>query len=165
MNAPLPPLPASLSRTDAQAGNLDERILRVEQRLIAREEQLRRGVHAFGRRLEQALQPRRLVKPALIGLAGLAALLVLPRLLPRRPRRALRQAAPQAGEAAAAVAKPAALFALLASLPWNRLLGSVWPALPQKLRERVSPETVGSMITVALPLLESVSTWRRAPRR
>lgn len=168
MNAPLPPLPASLSPTDTGEGDLDTRILRVEQRLIAREENLRRGVKSFGARMGEALQPRRLVKPALIAVGGLAALLLLPRLLPARHRHHLPRRSPpgpDVGEAATAVAKPAAMFALLASLPWGRLLGAVWPMLPQKLRERVSPQTVGSAISVVLPLMESVNSWRRSTRR
>jgi apolipoprotein D and lipocalin family protein len=167
MNAPLPPLPASLSRTDADDGDIDARILRVEQRLIAREENVRRGIRLFGSNVGEAMQPRRLIKPALIAVGGLVALAVLPRLLPARRHRPLRRQehTPDVGEAAVAVAKPAALFALLASLPWDRLLGSIWPVLPQKVRERVSPHTVGSVITLVLPLMESVSAWRRSARR
>lgn len=165
MNAPLPPLPASLSRSDADEGDIDARILRVEQRLIAREENLRRGIKGFGARVGDALQPRRLIKPALIAAGAMVALVLVSRLGAPQPRPRHRDAdMPTAGEAAVAVAKPAALLALLASLPWGRVLGVVWPLLPQRMRERVHPETVGSALTVALPLIESVLAWRR-PRK
>lgn len=157
MNAPLPPLPASLSRPEA-AGDIDARILRVEQRLIAREENVRRGMTAFGHQLGEALQPRRLINPALLVAAGVALLVML------RPKRiTVTEAAP----AAAAVARPA-LFALLAGLPWARLVDMAKPLLPARWRGKLSPAMVGGFVSLGLPLIESLLFKRRhrdVPRR
>lgn len=157
MTAPLPPLPASLSRADgAPPADLDAQILCVEQRLIAREENLRRGVNAFGAQLGEALQPRRLFKPALIaaGVVAGAALLL------RRPRRAARAhdeppARPFAGGAPAG--------SRLGGLPWVQLLGIAWPMLPARWRHRINPVTASTVITLGLPMLESLLARRRGP--
>jgi apolipoprotein D and lipocalin family protein len=155
MNNPPPPLPASLPRAEAPPPvDLDDRILEVEQRLIAREAQLRRGVAALGQQLHTALQPRRLVRPAMV--AALALGLLLGR--PWRRRGAPAPAQPQP-HGAAPVVRPA-LIALLAGLPWARLLGQAWPLLPARWRGRVSPATAASVLRMGLPLLEHLFARR-----
>ncbi|MEO6276499.1 hypothetical protein [Roseateles sp.] len=140
-----------MSRTEGLLpGDIDARILRVEQRLMAREERLRRGANRFGRQLDEAMQPRRFIKPALIA-AGAAALLLW-----RRPARIAAGTAPVV---AAAAAKPA-VFALLAGLPWSRLVHMAWPMLPERWRRQVSPATATSLLAVGLPLLGSLFTPR-----
>lgn len=157
MTAPLPPLPASLSRADgAPPQDLDAQILRVEQRLIAREENLRRGVHAFGEQLGDALQPRRLLKPALIAagvVAGAAMLL-------RRPRHAAQahDEPPPRSFAGSATASPGSR---LGGLPWVQLLGIAWPMLPARWRHRINPVTASTLITLGLPMLETLLARRR----
>ncbi|KQY88870.1 lipocalin family protein [Pelomonas sp. Root1444] len=147
MTAPLPPLPASLSPAEGP-DDIDARILRVEQRLIAREEGLRRGVAAFSEQLGEKLKkPRRLIKPALIA-AGVATLLLW------RPTRTA--AAGAATAAAAAPPRPAG-----AGVPWVSLLGLAWPMLPARWRHRISPVTASTVITLGLPLLESLLRAKR----
>ena len=64
-------LPAKLSRPELQ-GSLEDRIRQTELRLIEREENLRRGISAFGDRLRHlAQQPRRWAAPVLSGVAAL----------------------------------------------------------------------------------------------
>ena len=68
MTAQLPTLPASLSRADGlPPGDIDARILQVEQRLIAREENLRRGATAFSAHAQQALETIKKQKTVRIG--------------------------------------------------------------------------------------------------
>jgi apolipoprotein D and lipocalin family protein len=147
MTAQLPPLPASLSRADGlPPGDIDARILQVEQRLIAREENLRRGATAFSAQLGDTLKPRRLLKPALIT-AGVAALLLW------RPARtaAATAAAPARASAAAG----------LRGVPWVRLLGLAWPLLPAHWRHRISPGAASAIVAVGLPLAEALFGPRR----
>jgi lipocalin len=152
MTAPLPPLPASLSPAE-YGDDIDARILRVEQRLIAREEGLRRGLTAFGEQLGEKLEkPRRLVKPALIA-AGLAALLLW------RPARTAAAGAATAAATAAAAAPPPRPAG--AGVPWVSLLGLAWPMLPARWRHRISPVTASTVITLGLPLLESLLRAKR----
>ena len=72
MTAPITaPIPASLKRAEAEDDDLDSRILQTEQRLIAREENLRRRLSAFGSRVKEVTQPKRLIAPVLgAALAG-----------------------------------------------------------------------------------------------
>jgi apolipoprotein D and lipocalin family protein len=146
MNAPLPPMP----HTDP--ADIDVRIVQAEQRLVARQARLRHGVTAFNRQLGEALQPCRLLRPALIASAAVALMLLLRR---RAPRHA---AAPGAVASAASAATRPAVFALLAALPWPRVVGLAWPHVPERWRRGVSLATVTDIVSLALPLLGSVFT-------
>jgi len=142
MNAPLP---ASLSRAEVEGdGGLDERIRRVEQRLIAREENLRRGVAHLGGDVRERLQPRKLLLPLASGLLATMAVLALW----RRP--AARVAAPTVSSGGAA-----------GRVPWVQLIGFAWPLLPERWRSRVSPTVVNSVMTLGLPLAEALLGARR----
>lgn len=154
MNAPLHPLPPSRSRIDAapMGDDIDVRIVHAELRLVARQEHLRRGVTSFNRQLGEALQPRRLLKPALFAAAGLGLLLLLRRRAPRPVA-----SASVVASAASAATRPA-VFALLAALPWTRVVSLAWPHVPERWRRRVSLATVTDMVSVGLPLLGSVFT-------
>ncbi len=70
MNATTSPLPASLLRAESDDHSLDARILRTEQRLIAREENLRRGVStlAVGLPLAEQLLGQRPAAPLVTAL-------------------------------------------------------------------------------------------------
>jgi len=139
-----------MPRTDP--ADIDVRIVQAEQRLVAREEHLRRGVTAFNRQLGAAWQPRRLLKPALIAAAGVGLVLLLRR---RAPRHA---AAPSAVASAASAATRPAVFALLSALPWTRVVGLAWPHVPERWRRGISLATVTDMVSLGLPLLGSVFT-------
>lgn len=145
MNAP----PAKLSRIEADEGDIDARILEVEYRLIAREEQLRRGVNALGSQLRDTLNPRRLLVPAAGAALGLAALVALW----RRPHLAPAPIAPSAQGQPAGVP---------VEIPWVRLLGLAWPMLPERWRDRVSPATASTVVTLGLPVIERLIGSRRA---
>jgi len=142
MNAPLP---ASLSRAEAEGDRgLDERIRRVEQRLIAREENLRRGIAHLGGDLRERLRPGRWLLPVGGGLLAAAAVLAL-----------WRRPAAHAAEHVAAARPPGA------RLPWVQLVGFAWPLLPERWRARVSPTVVNSVMTLGLPLVEALLGSRR----
>ncbi len=146
MNAPLPLSPPPV---EADAGvDIDTRILLVEQRLIAREERLHRGLSDLVGEARRRLQPRRLIAP--IGGALLAALAL--RALWRSPAPAQR----------AAAAGHAAPDGSAAEVPWVRLLGLAWPLLPARWRDRVNPAVASSVLTLGLPLLERLLAGRRA---
>lgn len=130
--------------------DLDARILRVEQRLIARQQKLCRGVAILSGQLHQALSPKRLLLPAAGTLLGVAALLSLL----RRPLRLPAMPADSAGSA-----RPAGMPV---EIPWVRMLGLAWPMLPARWRNRVSPATASSLVTLGLPLLERLLGTRRA---
>lgn len=136
-----PPSPASLSLFDADApGDIEARILLVEQRLIAREAQVRRRVNRIGEQLGDTLQPKRLLLPAVGVAAGLMALFSL--------RGHGRSAGP------VAPATPSGGRTMLSQLPWVRLIALTWPMLPERWRARVSPAAATSFVTLGLPLLE-----------
>jgi len=133
------PLPAHLPPPDSDA-DLDARILHVEQRLIAREERLHRGAGALAGELRERLQPRRLLWPAAGAVVAGAALLSLL----RRPQAVAPAPTPRAA------ARPGL------DIPWVRLLGLAWPLLPERWRERVSPATASTVVTLGLPLVEAL---------
>jgi hypothetical protein len=62
---------------------------------------------------------------------------------------------PTAPMVAAAAARPA-VFALLAGLPWTRLVSMAWPLLPERLRRQMNPATATSLLSVGMPLLGSL---------
>jgi hypothetical protein len=142
---PTPPLPASLQH--AEATDLDARILQAEQRLIARDERVRLGAHHLLQQLQAAWQPRRLMRPLVVGaLAVMLAGLAIGSLW-RSPGRRLRRE-PEAGPSAR-------------TLPWVHALTLAWPMLPQAWRARVNPATANALLTVVLP----VGGWLLARRR
>ena len=146
-----PTLPAKLPRPEAAFdGDIDARILQVEQRLIARENRLRVGLDGLTQNLQQRLQPRHWLAPAgsvLLVTAALASLL-------KRPSRPAGPAV--AGEAAT----PGA--AGLLGLPWARLLGLALPLLPAPWRERISPAAASSVVALGLPLIERLLGGKQA---
>lgn len=145
------PLPASLQRAETQAaesGDLDERIRLAEQRLIARDETLRRRFGLLGTRAKDLLQPRRLLAPLAGGAVALGALWWMwrglgPRMAPAPVASPPRPVKPQ--------------------LPWVSLLGLAWPLLPRHWRSRVSPATASTAIAFGLPLVERLLARRHAP--
>jgi hypothetical protein len=149
---PVPPLhpPA-----DVGEGSLNERIRRVELRLIAREERVWNGLDDLRLRVTHALDPRRFVTPALIG-TGIAALAGGAWWAIRRRARESTPATSSTGTANAE--RPwrvgmASAFSVIALLPWPPLLRTAWPMLPMQWRRRASPDMVGAGLNVGLPVL------------
>jgi apolipoprotein D and lipocalin family protein len=138
------PLP---SRREVDPDDLEARIRQAEQRLMAREEDLRRRLGALGVRARQAATPRRLVGP----LAGLGlAVLGLRWLFKGRDAGRLPRAA--ADNEAAAEAPH--------EWSWVRLVGLAWPLLPVAWRSRISPATATTLMTLGLPLIERLIAQR-----
>jgi apolipoprotein D and lipocalin family protein len=149
MNPPLP-----LTRPDADADehlDLDTRIQRVEQRLIARQDRLHHGIAGLARQARRQLRPRRLLAP--VGGAVLAALAL--RSLWLSPKVPTPAAASSTGPA------PDGAPNLFREVPWVRLIGLAWPLLPAQWRDRVSPAAASSFFTLGLPLVERLISGRR----
>ncbi len=142
--ATVAPVPASLKRSQAEDEDLDARIRQTEQRLVLREENVRRRLAMFSSRVKDAAQPRRLVVPALgVGLAG-AALWWL-----WRGKSPVRRAA-GADHASGQTQTPASR----GELPWVRMVAFIWPLLPEHWRSKVSPATASTVVALGLPLAE-----------
>lgn len=151
MNETTPsPQPASLPRADGEPGTLEARILQVEQRLVAREENLRHTLHGLGLRLRRSLQPRRLVIPA-VGVGVVAALLGLLWLTLARRRGAL----PGQGASAAPLARD-----LGGVGGWISTVGLVWPMLPAQWRDRIHATVTRLMLGIGLPWVEQLLAQR-----
>lgn len=145
MSAPTSPQPAPPRRTEVVTLDLDARILRAEQRLVAREESLRRRANELGARVREAWQPGRLLWP----LTGAGLALVALKWLGR-------------GRAPAPRAEAPPPRAREGGPHWVSLLGILWPLLPSSWRARVPPSVVNLATGVGLPLLETL-LQRRAP--
>lgn len=150
LNPPEPttvaPVPASLKRSQAEDGDLDSRIRQTEQRLVLREENMRRRLAVFSSRVKDTAQPKRLIVPVLgAGLAG-AALWWLWRGNAPAPRRA---AAGDGGTQTQSSARRG-------ELPWVRMVAFVWPLLPEHWRSKVSPATASTVVALGLPLAEKL---------
>ena len=145
----------SRPRLRAEHGpSLDDRILAVEARLIAREHAVAEQWQQAIARVRIAMRPRRLMAP-LIGI-GVAAFVVWWLLRGRGTRRAATIA-----QAAHAAMPPLGGGAM--DLPWAPLLGFVWPLLPQRWRTRVSPATAATVLGIGVPLVERLLAARAHP--
>lgn len=137
---------ASLLPTEAEALDLDARILHAEQRLVAREARLQRHVTHMGARVRLAWQPRRLLLPLGSALLALLSFKGLRRGHAPAPVRHVPAAPPREGGA-----------------HWLAMVGLVWPLLPRSWRARVPPQVVNLTMSVGLPLLETVMQLRAPP--
>ncbi|MEO5698615.1 MAG: lipocalin family protein, partial [Burkholderiaceae bacterium] len=134
--------------------DLDARIQRAEERLVAREQLVRDRVGALRQRVRAATAPRKLVGPALGAVLALGGIGWLWRR--REPLATLGSggtssvdgAAPQSG---------------LAQLPWTQMMALAVPMLPTAWRSRVNPATVSTMLALGLPLIDRISKRRRVP--
>jgi apolipoprotein D and lipocalin family protein len=153
--------PDSSSRSRVEPVDLDARILLVEQRLIAREQTLRRGIADLGQRLRATHEPWRRALPAL-GLALAAVTLAAIAWRWRRRARPHRHAVPALAAAPHAAAAAAASTAG-SDIPWVRLVALGWPLLPARWRSRVSPATASSLVALGLPLVEWLLHGRKLP--
>lgn len=142
------PIPASLKRSEAEDDDLDSRIRQTEQRLIAREENLRRRLSAFGSRVKDVAQPKRLVAPVLGAVLAASSLWWL-----------LRGKSPPSAAVAASGAGEAR--PRRSELPWVNMIAFVWPLLPAHWRSRISPATASTVVALGLPLAERLLGGRR----
>lgn len=127
---------------------LDACILQAEQRLMAREQRLRRGIDAIDSRLRQALPS--------IGLA--AAMSLLGGWWWQRRGASRRRAAPVAGSTDQAAAKADG-----GGIPWVNLVALGWPLLPAAWRARISPATASTLVAIGLPMVQALLGGRRLP--
>jgi apolipoprotein D and lipocalin family protein len=141
-----------------RAPSLDDRILAVEARLIAREQAIGAQWQHLVARVRVAVRPRRLLAP-LIGVG--AAAFVLWWLLRGRGTRGAATIAHAAHTAHAAHAAQPLRGAT--DLPWMPLFGFVWPLLPQRWRARISPATAATVLGIGVPLLERLLAGRSHP--
>ena len=142
MSTPQPPL---------ELLSLDERIRRAELRLLAREDSLKRRIDLLGQRVQEVLQPRRYVAPAIgIATASWALWLILSR---GRVRATEPGAMPRAP-----------IASTLSELPWVHLLPLVLPLLPAAWRARINPATAATVVSLGVPLAARLFARRRVRR-
>jgi hypothetical protein len=148
--APTSPVAASLLRAEALEHDLDARILQAEQRLIAREENLRRGAAFLGERVRHFWQPRRLMKPVLLagGVAIAMAMVWLWRAKPKAPEIATPSKAPTARAKAQAPKR------------WLGPLGLIWLLIPMAWRQALPSLLFHWALRVGRSWVES--RWRRS---
>jgi apolipoprotein D and lipocalin family protein len=151
MNVTPASVPPLSSPDPASQLSLEARILHAEQRLVAREQRMQQRLHSLGARAQAGLQPRRLAKPVLGGLAAVAGLWWL---LRGRPGAAAQRQAAAAVDGHSSVDEPVPGAGL--DLPWASLLGMAWPLLPARLRARLSPATVNLVLSLGVPLAQQL---------
>jgi len=150
--------PSFASRSAPEAGappDLDARILRVEQRLVAREERLRRGIDGLGLRMRRTLRPWRRALPALGLTLAVSSLGLLAWWWHRRGPPGQRVADAAARHAADTAGQGGG------GIPWVRLVALGWPMLPAAWRARISPATASTLVAVGLPTIEWLLHGRR----
>ena len=144
--APLAPVPRSMAALKTADADLDTQILHIEQRLILREENMRRSARHLTARVQHALRPARMLWPLAGTAAAAAAGFGLYMLWRRRKEPAPTATGPSAPQ----------LAAESSALSWVRLIPLAWPLLPQGWRARVSPATASAVMSLGLPLLEGL---------
>jgi len=152
-------------RTESPRPTLEDRIQQVELRLIAREERLWTSAIAIRTRVHAAVQPRRLLRPlAIAGGVGLAAFGAW-WLMRRRggARRAPFGRGREARHTANWRMRGVAAVGLLTAVPWNAVIGLVWPLLPARFKRQVSPGAAAATVSVALPWLVRFAAPHRSP--
>jgi hypothetical protein len=149
MTSTTSPLPASLLRAEARQHDLDARIQQAEQRLIAREEGLRRRAGALGKRVALAWQPSKLLAPLLV----VGGVTTLGWLWSRRPAPAAGFAPSPARPSPAQPSAPAG-GADSGAGHWVHWLPMLWPLLPPRWRESMPASLRLVARHLGLPLLE-----------
>lgn len=146
----MPATQATLSRPEPV--DLDQQILVVEQRLIAREERLRRGMASLSSRVRRATEPSRFLWPVGAALFGALALRLW------RGRGATAR-----GTGAVQAAASGQHRGSNAEAPWISLIALAWPFVPARWRKRISPATASTLVAIGLPLAQGLLGARRAP--
>lgn len=129
------------SKTEPGLSELDQQILDVEHRLIAREEGLRSRVVNLRQRAE--VESRRMVGPASVGLAVLVGLFWM-----MRSRRS-----PSTAQARTVSSKQGST--------WLRYVGLVLPLFPAQWRSRIHPTAALAVAGLLAPALERVVGGRQ----
>jgi len=142
-------LPANQPRPEDV--DIDQRILEVEQRLMAREERWRRGVDSLTSRVRQVAAPGRLLVP--IGGALFGAVLL----------RSWRRGGAARATSPVISAASGQHRGGNAEAPWISLIALAWPLVPARWRTRVSPATASTLVAIGLPLLQGLLGSRRVP--
>jgi len=146
-------IPTAPSLSPPEATDLDTRILRVEQRLIAREEALRGSLETMVERVRlKLLAGRRAL--AVVGVS--LAVSVLGGWVAWKLLRGSRRA-PAAGRHAGGAPEAERH----GEIPWVRLLALAWPLLPAGWRSQVTPATASTLVAVGLPLVERLLQGRK----
>ena len=133
--------------------DLDIRIRLAEERLMARQQNLRCQAGAIGERVQAAIKPWRQALPLAGAVLAGAGVWWLWR---GRRRGAARAPAPEQGQ------QQQSAPAGHADFPWLHIITLGWPLLPERWRARVSPATVNTMMSLGVPLIEHF--LRRRPR-
>jgi len=141
-----------LAATKSVDADLDTQILHIEQRLILREENMRRKARQLSTRVNHALRPARMLWP-LAGMAAAAAAGFGLYMLWRGRRDPPPPASGPPGPELAAESS---------AISWVRLLPLAWPLLPQRWRARVSPTTASAAMSIGLPMLEGLLSRRHS---
>lgn len=151
-----PAVPPDARYAHASADDLDERIERLERRIVARRQHLVEQAHVAGERVQYALQPRRVLPPVLAASLGAAALWAL--LRRNRPRHGVepsirRMHRPVAG----------------ASDRWSRLIEIGRPIVGARLGLGANPTLATILLSASLPLLrrllDGAAARRAEPQR
>jgi len=144
--APLAPVPRSMAAAKSADADLDTQILHIEQRLILREENMRRSARHLTTRVQHALRPARMLWPLAGTAAAVAAGFGLYMLWRGRSGPAPSASGPSAPQ----------LAAESSAMSWVRLIPLAWPLLPKGWRARVSPATASAVMSLGLPILEGL---------
>ena len=128
------------TRYQASADDLDERIEQLERRIVARRQHLVETAHVAGERVQDALQPRRVLPPVLAAGLGAAALWSL--LRRNRTRHGIEPSSRR-------LQRPVAG----ASDGWSRLIEIGRPIVGARLGLGANPTLATILLSAGLPLL------------
>lgn len=144
----LPPVPQVEQPIDQDCVDLDTRIERLEQQLIARERRLRLQAQALRERAGRAAESNALML-RLIGAAAVSAGVVW------AWRRRKGASKPPGQTASYSTSKGATRV-------WLNLLPLAWPMLPVRWRNQVNPAMTTAVLGMALPLIGRLLAHRSA---
>jgi apolipoprotein D and lipocalin family protein len=153
---------ASDALADDERLDLDTRIRRAEQRLLANEARWLGEFEALTEGVQRTLHLGHLLKPVLgAGLAAAGAWWALRKRSGAVRGRAADEAIHGAGGRAARPATRGAVSGAF-DLPWVQMLGAAWPLMPARVRDRVSPAMASTVLSLGLPVAERLLAKGRA---
>ena len=146
---PSPPSPrtAPLPRPADPEADLAEQIAQAELRLVAREERLHRRFDSISARVRDTIAQRRwMMSAAALATASLTAFWLVRR----------RQTAPALGNDH--LSRHEGQW--WNSLPWASIVVFLWPILPARWRDKLSPATASTAISTVMPFLRRLMARR-----